>query len=219
MQVIWGNPAHSAYRLNQLLTKLQEVGTIQNIQSQYVYFVDLEGELTSTELAHLKMLLNNSEEDKTSQLTTDSCVVTPRLGTISPWSSKATDITHTCGIKDIHRIERGVVYTFDGVNAEDKEAMLKLVHDRMMEQVSYDFETLEGLFSHQSPKPYSTVDILGGGREALVTANSEMGLALSDDEIDYLVNAFNGLKRNPVDAELMMFAQANSEHCRHKIFN
>ena len=219
MQVIWGNPAHSNYRLNQLQSKLQKIGKIDAITSQFVYFVDLDGDLSATELAHLKVLLNNSEDDKTSQLSNESAIVTPRLGTISPWSSKATDITHTCGIDHIHRIERGVVYNLKGVSAADKAKMEAEIHDRMMEVISYDFEALEGLFSHQSPKPLVTVDVMQGGRDALATANREMGLALSDDEIDYLVDAFNGLKRNPSDAELMMFAQANSEHCRHKIFN
>ena len=219
MQTIWGNPAHSAYRLNQLLSKLQKVGSIRSVSSQFIYFVDLDGELNATEKAHLNVLLNNSEKDKTAELTADSCIVTPRLGTISPWSSKATDITHTCGIDHVHRIERGIVYTFEGVSSEDRAIMEALVHDRMMEQVSYDFERLEGIFSHQSPKPLTTVDVITGGRDALAKANTEMGLALSDDEIDYLVDAFNGLERNPSDAELMMFAQANSEHCRHKIFN
>jgi phosphoribosylformylglycinamidine synthase len=219
MQVIWGNPAHSNYRLTQLLSKLKQVGAIQAVKSQFIYFVDLDGDLTETEIAHLKVLLNNSESDLTSTLQLNSCVVTPRLGTISPWSSKATDITHTCGIEHIHRIERGIVYTFEGVAPADQKAMEALVHDRMMEQVSHDFEVLDDLFSHQSPKPLSTVDVMSGGREALAKANTEMGLALSPDEIDYLVDAFNGLERNPSDAELMMFAQANSEHCRHKIFN
>jgi len=219
MQIIWGNPAHSAYRLNQLLNKLKSEGSISAVRSQYIYFVDVEGTLSATETSHLKILLNNSEKDQTSELTDDSCIVTPRLGTISPWSSKATDITHTCGIEHVHRIERGIAYFFEGVSAKDKSAMEALVHDRMMEQVSHDVDVLEGLFSHQSPKPYQIVDVLSGGREALVQANIEMGLALSPDEIDYLVTAFNDLKRNPIDAELMMFAQANSEHCRHKIFN
>lgn len=219
MQIIWGNPAHSEYRRNQLLTKLQAVGTVSAVQSQYIYFIDVDSELTETELSHLKILLNNSELDQTAVLSADSCIVTPRLGTISPWSSKATDITHTCGIEHVHRIERGIVYFFEGVSAINKPGMEALVHDRMMEQVFHEVSDLEALFSHQSPKPYSTVDVLGGGKAALNKANKEMGLALSSDEIDYLVDAFNGLKRNPVDAELMMFAQANSEHCRHKIFN
>jgi phosphoribosylformylglycinamidine synthase len=219
MQIIWGNPAHSEYRRNQLLNKLQAIGGIAAVQSQYIYFIDVDSELSNTELSHLKILLNDSELDQTAVLSADACIVTPRLGTISPWSSKATDITHTCGIKQVHRIERGIAYFFDGISLADKPAMEALVHDRMMEQVFHELNVLEGLFSHQTPKPYSTVDVLGGGKEALNKANKSMGLALSSDEIDYLVEAFNGLERNPVDAELMMFAQANSEHCRHKIFN
>jgi len=219
MQIIWGKSAHSDYRLNQLLTKLKSVGKIDAIRSQFIYFVDLEGALTETEESHLKVLLNNSEASFDSELVAGSCIVTPRLGTISPWASKATDITHTCGIQHIHRIERGVVYFMEGVSVADQSNLEAVLHDRMMEQVFHEISPLEGLFSHQSPKPYTTVDVLGGGRDSLTKANSEMGLALSSDEIDYLVDAFNGLGRNPIDAELMMFAQANSEHCRHKIFN
>ena len=219
MHIIWGNSAHSAYRLNQLLTKLKNVGTITGLRSQFLYFVDVGGELFATEQSHLKVLLNNSEQESVSRLSADTCIVTPRLGTISPWSSKATDITKTCGIEHVQRIERGTVYFFEGVSSADRPAMEALIHDRMMEQVSYDVPALEGLFSHQTPKPSQVVDVLTGGREALVQANTDMGLALSADEIDYLVTAFKGLNRNPVDAELMMFAQANSEHCRHKIFN
>ncbi|MDG6773220.1 phosphoribosylformylglycinamidine synthase [Thiomicrorhabdus sp. ZW0627] len=219
MQIVWGNPAHSDYRLNQLLNKLKSVGAIEAVRSQFVYFVELEGELSSTEMAHLRVLLNNTEESLDASIVSGSCIVTPRLGTISPWSSKATDITHTCGIQSIQRIERGIVYFLEGVAESDKPVMEAQLHDRMMEQVFHSFDELENLFSHQSPRPMTTVDVLSGGRDALVKANAEMGLALSDDEIDYLVDAFTGLKRNPVDAELMMFAQANSEHCRHKIFN
>lgn len=219
MQIIWGNPAHSEYRRNQLLSRLQTAGAISDVQSHYIYFIDVDGALTETDLTHLKIVLNNSEQDQTAVLNANSCIVTPRLGTISPWSSKATDITHTCGIHRVKRIERGVVYFFKGVSVTDKRAMEALVHDRMMEQVFHEVGDLEGLFSHQTPKPSSTIDVLGGGKVALATANAEMGLALNDDEIEYLDEAFKRLKRNPVDAELMMFAQANSEHCRHKIFN
>ncbi|MBO1926069.1 phosphoribosylformylglycinamidine synthase [Thiomicrorhabdus sp. 6S2-11] len=219
MQIIWGNPAHSTYRINQLLTKMQTVASVNGLSSQFVYFVDTASDLSAEEIEHLNVLLNKTADNQNGDLSADSCIVTPRIGTISPWSSKATDITHTCGIDKVLRIERGIVYHFEGVTAEDKAAVEALVHDRMMETVSHDFAALENLFSHQSPKPMTTVDVLGGGREALVVANKEMGLALSEDEIDYLVDAFNGLGRNPVDAELMMFAQANSEHCRHKIFN
>ena len=219
MQIIWGKSALSDYRLNQLLIKLQAVANIKSIRSQFIYFIDVDGALTETEMSHLKVLLNNSEASFDSEIVAGSCIVTPRLGTISPWASKATDITHTCGIEHIHRIERGVVYFMDGVAESDQKVLEAQLHDRMMEQVFHSVEPLEGLFSHQSPKPYSTVDVLGGGSAALAKANTEMGLALSEDEITYLVDAFKGLNRNPVDAELMMFAQANSEHCRHKIFN
>jgi phosphoribosylformylglycinamidine synthase len=219
MHIVWGNPAHSDYRLNQLLAKLREVGAIDNIRSQYLYFADLQGALSATEEAHLRTLLNSTQDNLDSSLGESSCIVTPRIGTISPWSSKATDITHTCGIESLKRIERGVVYFFEGVSKSDQPVMEALLHDRMMEQVSHSVEALTDLFSHQTPRPMQTVDVLGSGRDALVNANAELGLALSDDEIDYLLEAFIGLKRNPVDAELMMFAQANSEHCRHKIFN
>jgi len=219
MQIIWGNPAHSAYRTQQLLEKIQKTVSINAVTSQFVYFVETTDQLDALEKSHLNILLNQASDDLTGELSEDSCIVTPRVGTISPWSSKATDITHTCGIEKVKRIERGIVYHFKGVKAEDKTAVETLIHDRMMETVSHDFDQLENLFSHQSPKPMTTVDILNGGRSALVDANREMGLALSDDEIDYLIEAFTGLNRNPVDAELMMFAQANSEHCRHKIFN
>ena len=222
MVVIWGNPAHSEYRLNQLQNKLQAIGPIQTLRSQFIYAVDLledAEDLSSEELTKLRILLNDSDIEISGQLTDEATLVVPRLGTISPWSSKATDITHTCGLEKIHRIERGTVFFLGGVAESNRAAMETLLHDRMMHQLLYNTEDMAGLFLHQTPKPSTTVDVLAGGREALVAANQQMGLALSGDEIDYLVNAFEGLGRNPVDAELMMFAQANSEHCRHKIFN
>jgi phosphoribosylformylglycinamidine synthase (EC 6.3.5.3) len=221
MHVIWGKSAHSDYRLNQLLNQLSDKGAIAGLASQYVYFVDLNdgvADLSADGWAKLRVLLNGSDAVLDEQ-GENGCIITPRLGTISPWASKATDITHTCGLDGVHRIERGIVYYLKGVDESARQTMVTELYDRMMEQVSYDVTTLEGLFSHQTPKPLSTVDVLGGGRDALAEANGAMGLALSEDEIDYLVEAFNGLQRNPSDAELMMFAQANSEHCRHKIFN
>ena len=149
-------------------------------------------------------------------------LVTPRLGTISPWSSKATDIARNCGFDKVLRIERGMAYHFElrgGLDAKSRDAVLPLIHDRMTESVLETVDDGDALFHHYEPQPLTTVDILGGGRAALVAANGELGLALSDDEIDYLVDNFGKLGRNPTDVELMMFAQANSEHCRHKIFN
>ena len=148
--------------------------------------------------------------------------MTPRIGTISSWSSKATDIAHNCGLANVNRIERGLVYYF-GFERELTEAELAtlkdLLHDRMLETVLNHEEEAGSLFTQQEPKPFTTINILNGGRQALEQANIELGLALADDEMDYLVENFTALNRNPNDIELYMFAQANSEHCRHKIFN
>src|SRR5690606_34876870 len=147
-------------------------------------------------------------------------LVVPRLGTISPWASKATDIAKNTGLDAIKRVERGVAYYVQGaISAADRAVITAILHDRMVETVFDSLDAAEQIFSAQEPAPQTSVDILGGGRAALVEANKSLGLALADDEIDYLVDAFNTLGRNPVDVELMMFAQANSEHCRHKIFN
>ena len=216
MQTLWGTPAHSPYRLKQLQSEIEKVAPIQGLKTRHVYFIEASQPLTAEERAHLSILLNGSEQEVQVE-EQPTCVVTPRIGTISPWSSKATDIMHTCGIEHIERIEHGVAYFIDGVI--DLTPVLPLIHDRMVEQVITQLEAAESLFSHQQPKPFTEIDVLGQGREALVEANKTLGLALSEDEIDYLVDAFTTLGRNPVDAELMMFAQANSEHCRHKIFN
>ncbi len=152
-------------------------------------------------------------------------LVVPRLGTISPWSTKATDIAQHCGLSAVLRIERGVVYYLDSGNGRplsdaEQAGLLPLLHDRMTESVLEHIEgAAEKIFKHGKPQPLETVDVLKGGSAALSKANIEMGLALSADEIEYLVENFQKLKRNPTDVELMMFAQANSEHCRHKIFN
>ncbi|BAO30015.1 phosphoribosylformylglycinamidine synthase [Sulfuritalea hydrogenivorans sk43H] len=148
-------------------------------------------------------------------------MVTPRLGTISPWSSKATDIARNCGFANVKRIERGTAFHVSGAigGEREKSALATRLHDRMTESVLDSIDAARALFQHVAPQPLSTVDLLAGGRDALVKANVELGLALSADEIDYLAENFGKLQRNPTDVELMMFAQANSEHCRHKIFN
>ena len=152
----------------------------------------------------------------------------PRLGTVSPWASKATDIAHNCGLA-LHRVERvtefrlslktGLLGGSKPLSDAELQACALLLHDRMTESVAFEREAARHLFDAQPAAPLAHVDVLGQGRSALVQANAEFGLALSDDEIDYLVEAFTRLARNPSDVELMMFAQANSEHCRHKIFN
>ena len=149
-------------------------------------------------------------------------MVTPRPGTISPWSSKATDIAHNCGLDLVQRIERGITYqVFADVelSAEQQLQIAESLHDRMTEAVLRNTNEAEQLFIEAEPAPLSTVPVLSGGREALVEANQSLGLALAEDEIDYLVESYIRLDRDPTDVELMMFAQANSEHCRHKIFN
>jgi phosphoribosylformylglycinamidine synthase len=165
--------------------------------------------------------------------TTVEFFVIPRLGTISPWASKATDIAHNCGMSHVHRIERGVAYTVvlksgilgSSIGAPKKLSddelakVAALLHDRMTETVLRSADDASQLFRELEGKPLESIDVLKEGRAALVRANTELGLAMSDDEIDYLNDAFTKAARNPTDVELMMFAQANSEHCRHKIFN
>src|SRR5690606_16251631 len=151
---------------------------------------------------------------------TPSVVVVPRAGTISPWSSKATDIAHNCGLRDkVVRIERGEQYFLSGISAADLEELKPLLFDRMTQAVLPSVEAAEVLFQHAEPRPLGSVDVLGSGKAAIEAANRDLGLALADDEIAYLAESFQALGRNPSDVELMMFAQANSEHCRHKIFN
>lgn len=229
MLILPGSNALSAFRTSNLLNRLQEVdANIIGVTARYQHFVDVSVELQKNDIERLEALLvygdrfNGSQEGET-------FIVIPRIGTISPWASKATDIAHNCGMHQVHRIERGISYFvqvktgfFGGakeVKQSSREAIAALLHDRMTEMVLTSLNDAEALFSELEAKPLEFVDILVGGKNALLTANTELGLALSDDEIDYLVDAFNTLKRNPTDVELMMFAQANSEHCRHKIFN
>jgi phosphoribosylformylglycinamidine synthase len=228
MLILPGTSALSEFRLAKVLAAIQATlssghPVIQALSSRYLHIVDVAETLTASESKVLKALLTYGPRD--SQTAHDQgqliCVV-PRLDTISPWASKATDIAHVCGLKSIRRIERGIAYYVQAV-ASLTEAQLKQIavqlHDRMTESVIFNVEDASRLFVSDSPKPLQHVDVLQGGRAALVDANAKMGLALSEDEIDYLVESFTRLHRNPTDVELMMFAQANSEHCRHKIFN
>jgi len=226
MLLIPGSPALSDFRLRKLLNTLQNaVPQVQRLESRYMHFADLAADLTAPEQQVLKSLLTyGPREEATAHIEQGGqlILVLPRLGTISPWASKATDIAHVCGLNAIHRVERGIAYRVFG-DGELSKAQLQqiaaLLHDRMTESVMLELDAAEQLFRHETPKPLASVDVLKGGRDALVQANQSMGLALSPDEIDYLVDSFTKLGRNPNDVELMMFAQANSEHCRHKIFN
>ncbi len=220
-----GNPALSAFRLQKLTDALQSrVPALAHVYAEFYHFVDLEQALDGQERALLERLLSYGPQLTVEQPEGELRLVIPRPGTISPWASKATDIAHNCGLGSVKRIERGVAYYFARQGggefpAQEMVAMLALVHDRMTEAVVVSLEEAEGLFLQEEPRPLRSVDLLGGGRAALVKANADWGLALAEDEIDYLVENFTALGRNPHDIELMMFAQANSEHCRHKIFN
>ena len=218
-----GRPAFSQFRLDKLTAALSAaVPGIRGIAAEYLHFIDLEQHLDARQEAVLTQLLEAGEERAvpTGQL----FLVVPRMGTISPWSSKATDILHICGLDSVRRIERGVAYYLaleEGGSCDEHQqaAVAEHIHDRMTESVCFTLQEAEGLFLQSEPAPVNPVDLMGGGRAALLKANRELGLALSEDEIDYLVESFGALRRNPTDVELMMFAQANSEHCRHKIFN
>jgi phosphoribosylformylglycinamidine synthase len=211
-----GAAAFSANRLARLTRNVQAVlPKLKALAAEHWYFVELNAPLAAADLARLKDLLGAHPAGKPPAGALR--LVTPRLGTISPWSSKATEIARQCGFASLTRIERGTAYHVDAKG--ELAAVLPLIHDRMTESVLESVDAAEALFRHYAPQPLATVDVVGQGRAALVAANGEMGLALSDDEIDYLVENFARIGRNPTDVELMMFAQANSEHCRHKIFN
>jgi len=211
-----GAAAFSVTRLARLTQTVKGVlPGLKGLTAEHWYFVELNAPLVAVDLERLKDLLGAYPMAKAPAGALR--LVTPRLGTISPWSSKATDIARQCGFAAVTRIERGTAFHIDAKG--DSAAALPLIHDRMTESVLDGVDAAEALFRHYAPQPLATVDVVGKGRAALVAANGEMGLALSDDEIDYLVENFSRIGRNPTDVELMMFAQANSEHCRHKIFN
>ena len=216
MFIVAGAPAHSSFKKAQLLTRLSSISSVQTFDSQWVYLFDQA--LDEQQHQSALQLLNDGTSFELRQVANDELqvLVTPRIGTISPWSSKATDIFKNCNTP-VHRLERGILYTLKGVSELSNEVKQAL-HDRMTETVFSQIEDAHRLFLETAPKPLNSIDILGEGKQALVKANNEFGFALSEQEIDYLTQAFTDLGRNPNDIELMMFAQANSEHCRHKIF-
>ena len=221
MLILRGAPALSAFRHSKLLEQLsQKVPAVTGLYAEFAHFADVTGVLTADEQQVLARLLKYGPSVPVQEPTGRLFLVLPRFGTISPWSSKASDIARNCGLEKIQRLERGIAFYVAGQFSEaEAELIAGSLHDRMTQIIVSQLEQAGALFSHAEPKPLTAIDVLGGGRAALAKANTELGLALAEDEIDYLVNAFNGLKRNPHDIELMMFAQANSEHCRHKIFN
>jgi phosphoribosylformylglycinamidine synthase len=217
-----GGPARSDFRLEKLLASIRSVAPeVEGVATRFVHFVDLDGDLSAPQRHVLDRLLNYGPPETTADADAE-CVVLPRFGTVSPWSTKATDIAHNCGLATVRRIERGVEYQLvarGGTTDDLLTRVIPLIHDRMTETVVTADKELDLLFERHAPVPLSRVGIIEGGAGALRAADAALGLALSDDEIDYLVDAFTRLGRDPADVELMMFAQANSEHCRHKIFN
>ena len=219
-----GAPALSDFRLDKVLAAVREhAPRVAAVDTRYLHFVDVTAPLTDADHAVVEALLRYGPTTHANAPQGELLLVLPRFGTVSPWSSKATDIAHVCGLGQIARIERGVAYyvaSKAALTAAERAAITAVIHDRMTESVVDSVEAAAALFAHHAAKPLATVPVLAQGRAALERANAELGLALSEDEIDYLVAAFRDqLQRDPTDVELMMFAQANSEHCRHKIFN
>jgi phosphoribosylformylglycinamidine synthase len=217
-----GQTALSDFRLKKLLASLQQQDDrVKGLAARYTYFIAVPGSLSTKHTERLKGLLLSGEKPAPLGTGARKIFVVPRPGTISPWSSKATDIAHACDI-DVERIERGICYgvQFRGtVSDEELRALGSLLYDRMTEAVLDSGAEAAALFAAHEPAPLTTVTLGEGGKQALAQANKDLGLALSDQEIDYLVGCYADLGRDATDAELMMFAQANSEHCRHKIFN
>ena len=237
MERIRGSAALSPFRIAKLLARLREVEpAAAGVEATFVHFVDLERELTADERSRLEALLTYGPRDAgvgdadasgamaavavggAGAAAAAPVWVVPRPGTISPWASKATDIAQVCGLGAVRRIERGIEYRLHGVGGRVAPAVAALLHDRMTEAVLGSPDEAQALFARETARPLRRIS-LAAGREALLRADAELGLALSADEIDYLLAAYGELGRDPTDVELMMFAQANSEHCRHKIFN
>ena len=228
-----GGNAVSDFKVQQLLPRLQGISDkITGLSARFVQLASFDAAPDAATVERLGQLMTYGEPATEAHLALEKAgapalLVMPRLGTVSPWATKATDIAHNCGLA-LHRVERLVEFRIGlksgllgkaSLTGDQLRAVADLLHDRMTEAVTTERSQAEALFTELHPAPMEHVDVLVGGRAALEKANVDWGLALAEDEIDYLVNAFNGLKRNPTDVELMMFAQANSEHCRHKIFN
>jgi phosphoribosylformylglycinamidine synthase len=217
-----GGNALSDFRVRQLLPRLQASAgkVISGVSARFVHLVASDHAPSAPERERLGALLAYGEPCR-SRADGTLIVVTPRFGTVSPWASKATDIAHNCAIalKRVERITEFRIATKMPLDQAQRQAIAALLHDRMTESAMFERSAAHGLFNELEPAPMEYVDVLAGGRKALEQANTQFGLALAEDEIEYLVEAFKGVGRNPSDVELMMFAQANSEHCRHKIFN
>jgi phosphoribosylformylglycinamidine synthase len=223
MKTLRGAPALSEFRMTKLLAQCAELQLpVTGLYAEYAHFAHISEELNAEEAQVLQQLLKYGPTIEEHEPVGQFLLITPRPGTISPWSSKSTDIAHNCGLNKVVRLERGMAYylTIEGQLSEAQQTLVNsLIHDRMMEAVFTEMTQATSLFASAEPSELTAIDIENGGRKALVTANIDLGLALADDEVSYLFENFTKLGRNPNDIELYMFAQANSEHCRHKIFN
>jgi phosphoribosylformylglycinamidine synthase len=215
-----GEHALSPFREAKLLAAIKDrTGLTPGLKARFGYLFESTRPLEGADRSKLQQLL--AAEFRDGPDAQGLVLVTPRFGTQSPWSSKATDIAEHCGLAQVRRIERGTCFQLSGISPEDdvRERVSACLHDRMTQSVVYRLEDAWRLFDHPPARTLNHVDLETGGRPALVKVNRDLGLALSEDEIDYLFRSYAELGRSPTDAELMMFAQANSEHCRHKIFN
>ncbi len=218
MDIHVGRAALSSFRRQRLLAAIQQVApSVTGLDEREVVLIALTRPLSEDERAGLHRLLDHGEGEG-GEIPVDR-VVAPRPGTLSPWSTKATDIVRNAGFDAVERVEQAHAFHLPGLSAADRPAVDALLHDRMTQSVFDDVASTAVLFEHHAPRPVVRVPLLADGPDALRKADRELGLALAADEIDYLVQAFGTLGRDPTDVELMMFAQANSEHCRHKIFN
>jgi phosphoribosylformylglycinamidine synthase len=213
-----GEPALSDFRRRKLIRRISDLaGGGLELEASFVYLIESADRPGASEISALQDLLHGTAADG---LDRDGLLlVMPRLGTQSPWSTKATDIAWHCGLESVMRIERGVAYRVPGLSGEHRASVSAILHDRMTQSVLESFEDAQALFRHSPPRKLSFIPAGAEGAPAMEKADRELGLALSGDEIHYLLDAFGAMGRDPSDAELMMFAQANSEHCRHKIFN
>ena len=221
MLILDGGSAVSRFRISKLCDQVREsLPSLKGLSARYLHVALTKNHLSTQKRDTLDRLLDYGVSANTTT-TGLEIMVFPRTGTISPWSTKATDIVHRCGLSEIVRLERGVLWSIRGeleISAV-KRHLIPLLYDKMTESIISNRENIQKLFDASEPGKLTKIEVLRGGQDALIEANEKMGFALSRDEIDYLVDQYRDLGRDPTDAELMMFAQVNSEHCRHKIFN
>jgi len=219
MACLHGSAALSQFRIEKIQSQLgNNAANIKHIYADFRHFIWVDLALSETQQNTLKEILTYGPTMQAEEPQGEMLLVIPRIGTISPWASRATDIVKHCGLESVQRVERGIAYYVQTQNGKkltqaERQQLLPLIHDRMTETICLDLNDAEKLYHADAPKPLSTVDILQGGKQALVQANSELGLALSPDEVDYLLENFFFFFFNPTDVELMLFALANSEHC------